>query len=168
VIVISNATEWRAHRDLLHRRTPGFTVLYDRHTPQHHRIFVTWDMAVRESREFARVLIPSYGIFSVFLVTLPITAALAVLRQWDMAMIFVAVCMMYVVSYEWLHASYHAPDASWVGRRALVRRLRRHHAAHHDPRLMQKWNFNVTLPLWDWVRGTIAPAGAARFDAPHP
>ena len=22
------------------------------------------------------------------------------------------------------------------------------------PRLMQKWNFNVTVPLWDFVRGT--------------
>ena len=34
--------------------------------------------------------------------------------------------------------------------------LRRHHALHHDPKLMQKWNFNVSLPLWDLVRGTIA------------
>ena len=25
-----------------------------------------------------------------------------------------------------------------------------------DPTLMQKWNFNVSLPLWDWLRGTIA------------
>ena len=24
------------------------------------------------------------------------------------------------------------------------------------PRLMQRWNFNVTVPLWDWVKGTIA------------
>jgi hypothetical protein len=22
---------------------------------------------------------------------------------------------------------------------------------------MQKWNFNVTVPLWDWVRGTTFP-----------
>jgi hypothetical protein len=22
---------------------------------------------------------------------------------------------------------------------------------------MQRWNFNVTIPLWDWVTGTIAP-----------
>jgi len=26
---------------------------------------------------------------------------------------------------------------------------------HHAPELMQKWNFNVTIPLWDWVRRTI-------------
>ena len=25
----------------------------------------------------------------------------------------------------------------------------RHHALHHDPKLMQKWNFNVSLPLWE-------------------
>ena len=26
---------------------------------------------------------------------------------------------------------------------------------NHAPELMQNWNFNVTIPLWDWVRRTI-------------
>jgi sterol desaturase/sphingolipid hydroxylase (fatty acid hydroxylase superfamily) len=43
-----------------------------------------------------------------------------------------------------------------------VRALRRHHAVHHDPELMQRWNFNVTVPLWDLVRGTIHRAGPPR------
>ena len=32
---------------------------------------------------------------------------------------------------------------------------------HHDPKLMQRWNMNVTVPLWDWVRGTVADKDAA-------
>src|SRR6476620_422412 len=39
--VVVNLAEWVIHRDLLHKRTRGFTLLYDRHTPMHHVVFVT-------------------------------------------------------------------------------------------------------------------------------
>jgi len=42
-----------------------------------------------------------------------------------------------------------------VGRSRLIRWLRRTHAMHHTPELMQKWNFNVTVPLADVVLGTL-------------
>lgn len=153
--LLLNASEWRIHRDLLHHRTPGMTVLYDRHTPEHHMIFLTDDMAIRSTREFRLVLIPAYGILAAFFSALPIPAVLAWLGQWNVAMLFVATTMLYVISYEWLHLSYHLPPESFVGRRKIIAFLRRHHATHHDPRLMQRWNFNVTVPLWDLVRGTI-------------
>ena len=69
--------------------------------------------------------------------------------------------MGYVVSYEWLHLSYHLPQDSFIGRRSIIRLLRQTHALHHDPRLMQRYNFNVTLPLWDLVRGTYTRDRAA-------
>jgi hypothetical protein len=153
--LLLNAGEWRIHRDMLHRRTPPLTVLYDRHTPQHHMIFVTDDMSIRSTREFYLVLIPAYGIVAAGFGALPIPAALWLgfgLR--NPALLFMAVTMAYVVAYEWLHLAYHAPADSFVGRLAMIRRLRRHHAVHHAPELMQKWNFNVTIPLWDWVRRT--------------
>ena len=62
--------------------------------------------------------------------------------------------MIYVVSYEWMHLAWHLPEDTFIGSLGLVRGLRQHHAVHHDPRLMQKWNFNVTVPLWDLVRRT--------------
>ena len=65
-----------------------------------------------------------------------------------------ATAIGYAVSYEWLHLSYHLPHDHPVGRSRLIRALRRHHAIHHDPRLMQRWNLNVTVPLWDVVMGT--------------
>ncbi|HEV8321004.1 MAG TPA: sterol desaturase family protein [Myxococcota bacterium] len=152
--VASNVTEWRTHRYVLHRRSRFVELLYDRHTPEHHRVFITEDMAMRSTREFRLVLIPAYGILVTFLVTLP----LAALAWWaglhNGAALYVATTMGYVVSYEWLHLAYHLPPDSGLGRLWLVRVLRRHHATHHDPALMQRWNFNVTIPLWDWVRGT--------------
>jgi sterol desaturase/sphingolipid hydroxylase (fatty acid hydroxylase superfamily) len=153
--LLLNAVEWQIHKDLLHRRTPPLALLYDRHTPQHHMIFVTDDMAMRSVREFRLVLIPFWGILAAGLGALPIPLVLwAALGARNVALLFMAMTMAYLVSYEWLHLSYHAPADSWVGRRALVAWLRRHHARHHAPERMQRWNFNVTVPLWDWVRGT--------------
>jgi hypothetical protein len=164
VWLVSNATEWRAHRDLLHKRTPPLEVLYDRHTPEHHRVFVEEDMAIRSAAEFRLVLIPAYGVLAIFAATLPITLGLFFCGERNLACLFVATTMAYVVSYEWLHLSYHLPPTSFVGRRWIVGVLRRHHATHHRTELMQKWNFNVTVPLWDWVRGTIY-RGEAKTDS---
>ena len=59
VLLLSNATEWRVHRDLLHHRFRPLAELYDRHTPEHHMIFVQDDMALRSAREVRLVLIPA-------------------------------------------------------------------------------------------------------------
>ena len=158
VFRLSNMTEWRAHRDLLHKRRWPLEVLYDRHTPEHHRIFITEDMAIRDRRELRLVLIPAYGILTVALGAAPVPIAAALLGLTNVGLLFLATSMAYVVSYEWLHLAYHLPPDSFIGRRWLIARLRRHHAVHHDPRLMQSWNFNVTFPIWDWVRGTIHPS----------
>jgi len=154
VYVVANATEHRAHRLALHRRTRGLELLYDRHTPVHHRIFVAADMAIRSKQECAIVLLPWFAIVAIVVMTAPITVALAFVDR-NLACLFLATCMFYVLSYEWLHLAYHLPPTSFIGRLRVIRALRRHHATHHHPPLMKRWNFNVTVPLWDWVRGTI-------------
>lgn len=154
VYVFSNATEWRAHKTLLHKRTRGFELLYDRHTPVHHRVFVTDDMAIRSPREFAVVLLPWFGVVLILVAVAPIAAALALAGLRNVAALFLATAMGYVVSYEWLHLAYHLPPTHPIGRLGVIGFLRRHHAAHHDPRNMRSWNFNVTVPLWDLVRRT--------------
>ena len=50
--------------------------------------------------------------------------------------------------------AHHLPAEHPVARLGIFKALKRHHAIHHDPRLMRRFNFNVNLPLWDWVRGT--------------
>ncbi len=157
VYVFANANEWTIHRMALHRRNPLAPVLYDQHTPKHHMLYVTDDMAVRDRREYRLVLIPAYGLFLIFATTLPITAAIWWLGSRNVACLYAATAIAYTVSYEWLHLSYHLPHDHPVGRSRLIQKLRRHHAIHHDPRLMQHWNLNVTVPLWDTVmRTTVA------------
>lgn len=154
VLVLINFNEWYIHRNILHRRTWPLEVLFWRHTPEHHVIFVRSDMAMRATREFRLVLIPFYGIVAIFVTTLPITLALWFLVSHNVALLWVASTMGYTVAYEWLHLSYHLPDDNPIGRSAAIRWLRRFHALHHTPELMQKWNFNVTVPLADLVLRT--------------
>jgi hypothetical protein len=160
VLVLVNLNEWHIHRNVLHRRSWPLEVLFWRHTPEHHVVFVRDDMAMRSTREFRLVLIPFYGILAIFVTTLPITAALWFLVSHNVALLWVAATMGYVVAYEWLHLAYHLPATNPIGRSRLVAILRRHHAVHHTPELMQRWNFNVTVPLADWLLGTIWRGGA--------
>ncbi len=168
--IIGNAVEWHAHRGLLHRGMRLVDVLYVRHT-QHHKVYVTDSMAIREIRELKLVLLPAAGVLALFTFTLPVAAILLVEGQRNVALLWIATAVAYVLSYEWLHLAYHLPPESPVGGLAIVRALRRHHAMHHSPALMQRWNFNITVPLWDWVRGTIyrAPSPApSRTPVPAP
>ena len=41
-----------------------------------------------------------------------------------------------------------------MARLPLLSRLRRHHQAHHDPKRMGRYNFNITFPLCDRLLGT--------------
>jgi len=157
VVVLANYYEWRVHRYVLHRRFWPFEVIYDRHTPMHHMIYVEDDMALRDKREFRLVLIPAAGVLGIVLAAAPVAIAIAKLWSSAAGWLFLLTASLFMVSYEVLHLCYHAPRESFIGRRALIAKLRTHHARHHDPRLMQRYNFNVTVPLFDWIMGTMAP-----------
>src|SRR5713226_10573072 len=113
--VFANANEWLIHRDMLHHRFFLAPVLYDRHTPEHHMIYVTDDMAMRDRNEFRLVLITAYGLFLIFVSLLPITAGIWLLGFRNIALLYVATAIGYSASYEWLHLSYHLPRESWIG-----------------------------------------------------
>ena len=73
VYLFANAFEWWIHGNALHRRNPLAPVLYDQHTPRHHMLYLTEDMAMRDPREYRLVLIPGYGLLLIFLGQIPIT-----------------------------------------------------------------------------------------------
>jgi hypothetical protein len=155
--LIANAFEWRAHKSLLHHRTPPLHHLYDRHTPEHHMVFGYDDMAIRDFKELKLVLIPAIGIFGIVAMCTPMAWLLGHFLSPNRGWLFLVTAAIYVVGYEVSHMSYHLPSDSFIGRLWLVQWLREHHRRHHHARLMQKWNFNVTIPLFDWVhRSTVS------------
>ena len=165
--LVGNALEWHAHRGLLHRRTRFLEVLYVRHTPQHHHLYVAGDFAIRSLRELRFVLLPGYAVLLIVAFASPFALVALALGEVNVAALWLASAVTYVLAYEWLHLAAHLPPESPIGRLRLVRALRRHHELHHAPHLMNRWNFNVTLPVWDFVRGTAyhrpgpAPADVA-------
>jgi Fatty acid hydroxylase superfamily len=155
VLVLSNANEWALHKGVLHHRIPGLAFAFERHTPQHHGAFDGANLAIRDPRELKLVLLPAFGVIGMFIGAIPPGLALGALVSRNVGALWIATTVAYVIAYEWFHLSYHLPEDGPVGRLALVRVLRRHHARHHTPELMQRWNFNVTVPLWDWLSGTL-------------
>lgn len=152
--LLGNAIEWHAHQGLLHRRTRFLEALYARHTPRHHHLYVADALAIRSPRELRFVLLPAYGPLLLVLAASPPALLALALGLKNVAALWLASAVTYVVAYEWMHLASHLPPESAAGRLRLVRGLRRHHQAHHAPHLMNRWNFNVTVPVWDLVRGT--------------
>lgn len=147
--------EWRIHRSMLHERLPLVGTLYVRHELHHHVIYTYDDMTMRSSREWRLVLMPAYAIVLVFVMMVPIVAALWIGVTPNVALLHLATSMLFFLAYEWMHLAYHLPPEHPIGRLGLVRRLRELHRRHHDPRLMKRWNFNVTVPVFDWIHGTL-------------
>lgn len=147
--------EWRVHKDLLHRRLPPFQVLYDRHERMHHVVFPEEDMGIRELREIGLVLMPKRAIVGAFFMLLPLALLTSLLAGRNPALLLVATGLLFFLVYEWMHLLYHLPATSWLGRRGWVTALRTLHQRHHSPARMKRWNFNVTLPVFDFLHGTL-------------
>ncbi len=155
--VFANVFEWWIHRGPMHHPTRGLRILYQRHTLQHHVFYPADDMAFRDSRELFFILFPPLALPVLLVVNLPIPLLLGALVSANVAWFFFASVLAYYFVYEWFHFAHHLRRDSWLGRRAVVGWLRRHHTRHHELALMEKGNFNVSFPLWDWLLGTMLP-----------
>jgi hypothetical protein len=153
--LVANVAEYLGHRGPMHRPAKGLGLLYKRHTRQHHHFFTHEAMAYASSRDFKMVLFPPVLLlFFLGAIATPLGALCFVLLSPNAGWLFVATAVGYYLTYEWLHFSHHLPEGSWVARLPFMARLRRHHQAHHDLRLMGRHNFNITFPLCDRLFGT--------------
>lgn len=155
-LAYANLTEYLGHRYPMHRPFRGLGLVYKRHAGQHHRFFTHEAMPVDSPRDFRALLFPPvlviffFGLFGVpvwFLLDWAVSA--------NVAWLFVASALAYFLNYEILLTAYHLPETHWLARLSLVKKLRWLHQAHHDPKLMSRFNFNITYPLGDWLFGTL-------------
>jgi hypothetical protein len=155
--LVANGIEWAFHRYPMHRPMHP-RLLYKNHAQLHHLAFTEQTMPVAEARELGLVMMPWYTMIGLFVLASPVFIAAGLLRGWGMTGVFLIAAVIYFLAYETLHALYHLPLATLAraGLRpgGLFFRLRGHHAHHHTLRRMAHANFNVTVPLMDWLLRT--------------
>jgi sterol desaturase/sphingolipid hydroxylase (fatty acid hydroxylase superfamily) len=154
--LFANLVEYLAHRGPMHHRRTPLGLLFQRHTLEHHHFFTHEQMACESPRDFRIMLFPPALLVAVVAgVALPGAWGLAQLFGPNVGRLFGATAVLYYLTYEWLHFAYHLPPRG-LGSLGPIRWLRRHHAAHHDPHLMQTSHFNITFPIFDTLFGTSA------------
>jgi len=153
--LFASFAEHRGHQHAMHHPRRGLRLVYQRHTLEHHRFFTHEEMAFEEIRDFKIMLFPPILLlFFIGGLATPVGVLLFFVATPNIAWLYVATALGYYLSYEVLHFAYHVPESSAVWRLPGMRALRRHHLRHHDQRLMSKYNFNITFPIFDWLLGT--------------
>ena len=173
--VVYNWCEWASHRYWGHEKTKLFKFFYQRHTGDHHTFFVDRAMEYEMVLDWRVVIFP-VALLVATTVAFSIPAGLV---SWFIFggnygyLAFITVTCCYF-AYEVLHFSYHLPRGSVTERIFRLipgwTYLRLFHTVHHNRHLMAEGNFNITLPLTDWLLGTLyfdADEGPRRKSQPQ-
>ena len=155
-IICVNFAEYAAHRWLGHKRTKLGGLFYSRHTGDHHSFFIEDYMPYQSIKDWRVVLFPTYLIFAFLIgLILPIGALLYIFASPNVAFLMGIGGIFGYLFYEIMHFSYHLPNGSFVERVPVWRELRQLHNLHHRRSIMAKENFNITLPIFDFILGTL-------------
>jgi sterol desaturase/sphingolipid hydroxylase (fatty acid hydroxylase superfamily) len=111
-------------------------------------------------RDWRVVLFPVYLIFAFLIgLILPGAYVLTELVSLNAAYLYAAGGISGYLFYEIMHFSYHIPRGHWAEKIFLVipgwKALRHLHVLHHKREKMGEANFNITLPIFDLLLGTL-------------
>jgi hypothetical protein len=154
-LLAANAFEYLFHRYPLHRQYRLFAPIYHIHTRQHHRFFTRTAMIHGGLQDYRMVLFPYWApFFALFLGFLPLAWVVSLGLGLNSALLFYGTASFAFIFYEFMHLSYHRKPGRFLGRSKVMAFLTRHHALHHDLRWAGH-NLNVTIPLCDWLLGSL-------------
>jgi len=152
--VLMSFLEHQIHRSLMHRanflssRLLFFNKMFEHHAILHHgqysKVFDDKPVAAGEDRHLR------LSIREGFLEALPIAALLAVISLEGAIIFEIVVCLHHFI-WNKRHLEMHKPEKRFLSDWPVYKFLARHHYLHHKHR---DKNFNVVLPLADYVLGT--------------
>lgn len=152
--VVFNVGEYTVHRRYGHHKHRIGALFYKRHTGDHHSFFVAGRMRYEQARDWRVILFPAWLIVLFCAGLVPAYAAIALLST-NVAALFCATLLSGYLTYEVFHACEHLPAHHPLAKLPWIRQMRRLHELHHRRDLMQTCNFNLVIPLTDWLRGTL-------------
>ena len=157
----SSIGEWTLHKHFMHRPLWGFYYPFQTHTKVHHHLmradetYHLDDLSLKDKVRMAwwnGPVIIAIGGIPFYIAAYAVGMFSMALFGWAVGLTAVAIfCANYVV-YEWLHWCMHLPANRRVESSWIFRRLNGHHVLHH--RYMGH-NFNMVLPVADWLFGTL-------------
>lgn len=154
-LLFTNVGEYVAHRELGHKKRSWAKLFYSRHTGDHHTFFTHEDYLIDNSRDLRVVLFPALLLVAVSaLVAAPLGLFLGWLLSPAAGWLFAGSLLLGYLFYEFVHLCDHLPASNPLTRLPVIRQLREHHRLHHDPAIATTKNFNVTLPITDYLLGT--------------
>lgn len=147
--------EWTLHRFVMHKRLKWFIYPFKAHAIVHHHVFKA-DETYHLMREEDKHTVPMAwwnGPVLILVAQIPFALMGLFLNHW-LAFLCGTVLStsIYYGAYEYIHWCMHVPRKRNLERNGIFFRLNGHHLLHH--RYMKK-NFNVVLPVADWLLGTL-------------
>ncbi|MCZ6678090.1 MAG: sterol desaturase family protein [Candidatus Poribacteria bacterium] len=156
VFLCANFVEYICHRGPMHNQLhliPKF--LFKPHTLSHHEYFTHDAMSMDTSKEAYKVLFFFWDVFQFLGLISPVFFLAWYLINRNVAGLTLITLVGSFLLYEWMHLVYHAPERYKIDRIPLLGALKRNHQTHHNKELMNDYNFNITLPIWDVIVGTL-------------
>ena len=154
MLVAGSFFEWTLHRYVMHRPVGKFRYPFETHAVVHHHVFKA-DHTYHLIDEKDKETIPMAwwnGAVLVLLANLPMAVIAWSTGLWALLYGGLAAVTTYYCVYEWIHWCMHLPKKRRTEQSWIYFRLNGHHLLHH--RYMHK-NFNVVMPLADWMLGTL-------------
>lgn len=173
-IPFASLFEWILHRYLMHKKfiiriwkwkLLEFDYAFNAHAKVHHHVFQA-DETYHVQDKKDKKLIPMAwwnGIVLIAIGSIPFIIVCCFVGHWFPIILGGIVgCGAYYGAYERIHWCMHLPlpKRRIIERNWFFYRLNGHHLLHH--RYMHK-NFNVVLPLWDLLLGTLLLRSKIKF-----
>ncbi len=153
-IVFANFVEYMLHRYPMHHKQKGAEFLYE-HTTIHHAFFDKEMNYIDKDRDLMSVFLPSLYASFIMVIISVISVLLGLIIGANEALFFAFIAMTYYLIYEIFHYSYHCKEDSIFRCLPFRKKLGEYHILHHDSTLMSQYNFNITVPIFDILFGTL-------------
>jgi hypothetical protein len=139
----------------MHNKSKGAEFLFE-HVTIHHCFYNEKYLFYRQAKDYFAVFLPIQYYLFISLIILVCGAAVGFLSERDHGLFFMTIAYLYYLMYEAMHFSFHAPEGHFLRKIPLMKTLSRFHLTHHQADLMQKYNFNISFPICDYLLGTVA------------
>lgn len=144
--------EWVLHKFIMHRPFKLIPYGYEHVTSHHAKFGGDESYHVREEWQKNHVLFTwkEYVLAPLICSALYVSVELAVQKPIWIGCVLAT--LAYLQAFNSLHWRWHVPSDTWFQRTRIFRWMKERHRVHH---LDQDTNYNLILPLGDWLFGTF-------------